>query len=347
MIKFISDMKNFTPLKREQAEYLVRVSSRFEARILLRYQNRTVNGRSLLGLLSLGYAWEEPVCVELSGPDEEKAAATLKQILQEGIILPRTEVDAERLLIDIKSRFSGILCDNLAGLYVHGSLAWGCFNWETSDIDLLLVLKREPETEIKVRLLRALAECEEKAPPHGFEMCVITEAECREIHYPTPFVLHYSAMHRDNYRKDPQGYCEKMHGTDPDIVCHIAEVRTACIVLLGPPAGRMFGSVKQNDLKSSIFADLDESVQYLHTNPVYTILNICRTVAMLREGRMMSKKDGGEWALQNLRQKYQRLIQSALNAYRGGNEMSYSNDEAKAFCMEYIDEIHHSGTTSL
>lgn len=347
MITFVFDMKNITPLNREQAEYLVRVSSRFEARVLLKYQNRTVNGRSLLGLLSLGYAGEEPVCVELSGQDEEKAAETLKRIFQEGIILPRTEVDAERLLIDIKTRFSDILSGNLAGLYVHGSLAWGCFNWETSDIDLLLVLKHEPDTLTKARLLKALTDCEDKAPPHGFEMCVITEDECREIRYPTPFVLHYSAMHRDNYREDPLKYCEKMHGTDPDIVCHIAEVRTACIVLLGPPAGRMFGRVKQEDLKSSILADLDESVQNLHNNPVYTILNICRSVAMLKEGRMMSKRDGGEWALQNLKQEYQRLIQSALNAYRGGNEMSYSDDEAEAFCKEYMDIIHRSGAVSL
>ncbi|MBF0777492.1 nucleotidyltransferase domain-containing protein [Streptococcus cuniculi] len=30
---------------------------------------------------------------------------------------------------------------NLVGIYVHGSLAYGCFSWEQSDIDFLVVVK--------------------------------------------------------------------------------------------------------------------------------------------------------------------------------------------------------------
>ena len=43
------------------------------------------------------------------------------------------------LLDTVAGRYEEILGKNLVGIYAHGSLAFGCFSWERSDIDFLVV----------------------------------------------------------------------------------------------------------------------------------------------------------------------------------------------------------------
>ena len=42
-----------------------------------------------------------------------------------------------------------ILGENLIGIYLHGSMAFGCFNPLKSDIDLILVVKESVSKETK------------------------------------------------------------------------------------------------------------------------------------------------------------------------------------------------------
>ena len=48
-----------------------------------------------------------------------------------------------------------LLGDNLTGIYLHGSLAMGCFNPDRSDIDLLVITRQSmtPETAREVARL--------------------------------------------------------------------------------------------------------------------------------------------------------------------------------------------------
>lgn len=49
-------------------------------------------------------------------------------------------LDTQGVLDQAVDLFKEELGDNLVGIYLHGSLAMGCFNPDTSDIDLLLVV---------------------------------------------------------------------------------------------------------------------------------------------------------------------------------------------------------------
>ena len=40
----------------------------------------------------------------------------------------------------IHGEYQTILGDNLVGIYVHGSIAFGCFHEEKSDIDFIAVI---------------------------------------------------------------------------------------------------------------------------------------------------------------------------------------------------------------
>ena len=55
---------------------------RFEARVLLRRGEMTVNGKSLMGIVSLGICEGQCVTVIADGPDEAEAAACFERAMQ-------------------------------------------------------------------------------------------------------------------------------------------------------------------------------------------------------------------------------------------------------------------------
>jgi streptomycin 3"-adenylyltransferase len=58
-------------------------------------------------------------------------------------------------------------------------------------------------------------------------------------------------------------------------------------------------------------------------NPVYFVLNACRVRAFLAEGLILSKDEGGEWALAHLAERHAAVIGQALRIYRGDQASEY------------------------
>lgn len=54
------------------------------------------------------------------------------------------EMRVEKILEQLKAACTNILSTNLTGIYLHGSLALGCFNWDKSDIDFIVVTRTAP-----------------------------------------------------------------------------------------------------------------------------------------------------------------------------------------------------------
>lgn len=339
MIKHNLDLAGVTPLNRVQIEHLVHLAGKFASRILLEHRNRTINGKSMLGLLSMGVTGHEPVTLIVEGDDEEIAAQEIKKLLDAGVTPPKDAANADVLVHQIKHAFANILEDNLVGIYLHGSLAAGCFQWEHSDIDFLVVVKQPLTVEKKIAVVETLYALREDAPSKGFEMSVLLEADCREMEYPMPYDLHYSPRWTKAYEKDPRGFCEEMHGVDPDLATHILTVHAFGAVIHGPSAARVFGKVKREDALASIQNDLADVGEELHENPVYYVLTLCRALAYYREKLVLSKKSGGEWALKNLPHAHQSVIQAALNAYQSGRDMFYDEGQAEDFCYEVMEEL--------
>lgn len=188
------------------------------------------------------------------------------------------------LLKQIKKTYSDILNDNLVGIYVHGSIAFGCFHWEQSDIDFLVVVRRVPSLQEKIQLISALLTLEPYAPPKGFKMSVIREEFCRHFSYPTPYELHFSNAYREICRVNPTAFCAGMHGTDKDLAAHITVVRAVGQTLCGKPINDVFDEVPKAYYLDSISCDIENAVQDVADHPVYIILNLCRVLAFVREG---------------------------------------------------------------
>lgn len=237
-----------------------------------------------------------------------------------------------RILKDLSQNYQSILKENLVGIYVHGSIAMGCFNWDKSDIDLIVVVKESISHQTKRAVMDFVIELNEQAPPKGIEMSIVQKAHCKDFRYPTPFELHFSNMHRDWYRKNPEDYCRHMKGEDKDLAAHFTLVKHAGMVLYGEPIAQVFGDVPRSDYLDSIKCDMENAQSDILINPVYTILNLCRTAAFVQAGVILSKEHGGLWGLKNLDEKYNGVIGDALNSY-GTNEIMYIGTfEAASFC---------------
>ena len=134
--------------------------------------------------------------------------------------------------------------------------------------------------------------------------------------YPTPFVLHYSRMHRAQASRDLVGYCSVMHGVDKDLAAHISVTRQAGLVLCGKPIHDVFDTVPSACYLDSILSDIGPDAT-LDDDPVYTLLNLCRTWAYVDDGLLRSKSQGGHWALSRLAGDNRECIRSALAHYKG------------------------------
>jgi phosphotransferase system HPr (HPr) family protein len=70
------------PLTRALAAEVVQTASGFEARVMIQREQKIVNAKSMLGLLSLGLDDQANMVLIAEGMDEEEAAAAVLAILK-------------------------------------------------------------------------------------------------------------------------------------------------------------------------------------------------------------------------------------------------------------------------
>ncbi|GAA0379932.1 aminoglycoside adenylyltransferase domain-containing protein [Paenibacillus motobuensis] len=215
---------------------------------------------------------------------------------------------------------------NLVGVYLHGSMAMGCYNPNKSDLDLLVVLRRPESADCYRRIAKRLIEIEAALPQGaaGIELSVILETCLSNFTYPTPFELHYSAAHRDRYRSDEGYLCGGFE--DPDLAAHIMITYYRGITLYGRPIEEVFKPIDSRYYVQSILGDVEDASEGILENPVYYTLNLCRVLLFLKEGRISSKQEGGEWGTQALPAQYKDLIWKCLAEYKGTGGLKFKSD---------------------
>jgi len=219
----------------------------------------------------------------------------------------------------IAAGYRKILGGSLVGIYVHGSLAFGCYRREVSDLDFLAVVTDPPSDDARIRMIRLLLELERYAPEKGFEMSVVLEKYCRNFVYPTPYELHYSITHRKSAMRDIAAYCEGMRGTDKDLAAHFSVTRAVGYPICGPAVTELFGEVPREAYIDSMLYEVENAAEEIEASPVYLTLNLCRVLAYLTDGAILSKEGGGTWGLAKLPARWHTAIRAALDAYAGKN----------------------------
>lgn len=232
-----------------------------------------------------------------------------------------------------------ILGDNLVGIYLHGSAAMGCFNENTSDIDLLIVVDKTISNEIKRQYMDMVVQLNSCAPEKGIEFSIVKREVCNPFLYPTPFELHFSVTHSEWYQTNPSEYVEKMNGIDKDLAAHITVIYHRGKCLCGREIKDVFENVSREFYFDSIWNDIKNAKEEIITNPTYIILNLCRVLAYKKDGLILSKREGGNWGMDHIPEKYHSLVFQALDEYSDNKQMEWPEDFAYDFATYMIDQI--------
>lgn len=235
-----------------------------------------------------------------------------------------------------------IFKEALTGVYLHGSLAMGCFNPKKSDIDLIIMIEQDITDEQKLAFMSVVTKLNEQAPQKGIEMSVVKKEYCKEFVYPTPYELHFSNAHLQWFQENPTDYIAKMKGTDKDLAAHFTIINRYGKTLYGEKIADVFGEVPREDYLDSIMYDINDAKECMMENPVYFILNLCRVAAYVKEDLVLSKAQGGEWGLENLDPKYRSLIQNALDYYTSDMGGNIEEETAKSFCDDMLKLIENN-----
>ena len=251
-------------------------------------------------------------------------------------------LEAYNLINSFVEQSKDILKENLVGIYLHGSLAMGCFNPQKSDIDLIIVVNEPLSDSIKKEYLDMVVEHNAKAPKKGIEMSVVLRKACKPFIYPIPFELHFSAGYLDWYKKDPDDYIREMKGTDKDLAAHFTIINKRGKCLFGLPINIVFAEVPASDYMNSIWYDVEHAKRDIKHYPMYLTLNLTRVLAYKEEGLVLSKKEGAEWAINNLPEEYHPLIRDAFSDYTESAEIVYDKKLAKHYAKYMIRRIKKS-----
>lgn len=219
-----------------------------------------------------------------------------------------------------------VLGGELVGVYVHGSLALGCFNPALSDIDVLAMTRRPLTPERRERLAALLL----RVP--RLEIHFLTEGGLAPWRHPAPYDLHFGSERR---LFGP--------GEDPDLAAHVTVTRHAGTPLLGPAPADVFPEVPWEDYEDALLRDLAWCRE--HGSELYSVLNPARVWATLHTKDVHSKESGTAWALERAPAGFHALLQGALEAYRSRDRKPvFERDEVRRFAAFVGHQLSGSQT---
>jgi Nucleotidyltransferase domain. len=234
------------------------------------------------------------------------------------------------------------LGSNLAGLYVHGSLALNSFNPANSDIDVIVLVQEKLDLDTRFALVEELLQL--SLSPSPIEISFITRSAIEPWQHPAPFELHCSEFWRERYEEriaagDRSFWSETP--TDGDLACHLTLVRRSGIHIFGLSIEEAIPEVPEEDFLSSILSDVTYSVNALHTNAVYGILTLCRVLSYLVTGEIMSKREAGLWGITRIPENLRYIVNSAVEVYEGSRQemVSISDSDLTAYGQLMSDAI--------
>ena len=226
-------------------------------------------------------------------------------------------------MLQIVDALRAQLGDNLTNIILHGSLSFGCYYIPKSDIDILCIIK-SPLSENEAReALRTLATLNDARPHIGaLESSIVLQKDAHVPQHPIPYELHFSEKYAEAIKNNTYNY-DQRSGRDPDLAAHFTVARKRGINLIGDAPERVLGQVAWKDFLDAVMDDLNWIIkdENILETPFYGVLNACRVLMTLQngEGTVVSKEEGGLWALKYLPPSQHPVIIKALDVYRSSS----------------------------
>jgi predicted nucleotidyltransferase len=228
-----------------------------------------------------------------------------------------SSLEVRNFIIQLQKDITKIIEGELVGIYLHGSLAMGGFNPNTSDIDIVVVTGEPIKAEKKRRLVKFLLLCSNN--PYPIEISFLHKGQLEEWHHPCEFDFHFSEFWRERYEEDMLGETHNWTNedikTDADLAAHVTIINNRGICVAGRPIREVFPLVPQSDYISSIVGDFKDCIENIEEDPIYCTLNMIRVFWYLKDGVISSKQEAGNWGLVNLPEELRMTIAKVNDCY--------------------------------
>ncbi len=263
----------------------------------------------------------------------------------------------------LTERLAGACGGMLVAAYLHGSAALGGWVAQHSDVDMLFVVADEMTPDVVTTageiLLAAGADC----PGSGLECSLVTAEAARRPAAPWPFVVHVASGAGQRSASGAEGnsasgagqqsatgaegqgtsaprertlHLGKESAGDPDLIMHYAVCRAAGITLLGPPPLDSIGPVDRAIVLGYLADELGWGLA--NAPECYAVLNACRALAFLGDGRIVSKVAGGVAAVESGAAPGE-LVRRALDQQEGRSTRRRPGPEAAKFVQGVADAL--------
>lgn len=223
------------------------------------------------------------------------------------------------------------LGDELAGVYLYGSLVFGDFDPETSDLDLLVAVRSDVD-ETALEGLRRLHAVFARRHPDWDDRIDAAYLSLDGLHSfkqrdsPLVVISPGDPLHRT---RTEQGWTMNWH-----------IVREHGLALLGPPARSVIALTSIDDFLAAIRSHMRETPRYIERSPEgryapHAVVTACRALYAHSERRQASKHQAAAWAAERLPD-WADLIADALEWRRRSKADPSARAPAKARCLEFV-----------
>ncbi|MBK8050114.1 MAG: DUF4111 domain-containing protein [Anaerolineales bacterium] len=245
--------------------------------------------------------------------------------------------DALQAQLDQITRWlSEIYGAGLLGIYLHGSLAMGCFNTQRSDLDLLAITGSPPSRAQFHATAGALLAISQDPAPVEISLCHYTQLHPWQ--YPPPFDFHFSEIWRARMEAHVAGATDLfvLEQRDPDLAAHCMVTRRRGLRLAGVAITAAIPEPPWEDYLDAIDDDLRTVQDRPGYDPVDAVLNACRVWAAHAEHQVLSKWEGAEWALRRIPAAHRAIVVAAQACYAGKSTLAALPPEAVQRCLAWI-----------
>jgi Domain of unknown function (DUF4111) len=249
-------------------------------------------------------------------------------------VWPTPWPEVNRVVEGLRDALGGVLGDELAGLYLSGSLALGGFDPPSSDIDVLVATSAVPEEAALGRLAALHATL---TAAGGWT------ARLEVVYLPVTALRRYDPSDQTSYPIAGSGRALALGRQGPSWVLDRWIAREHGLVVAGPQTSTLIDPIGPQALQAAarqlLVGFWAEQLQgpapaWLRprSDQAFAVLSMCRAVYCLEHGEVVSKPAAAAWARQRLDSPWPELVDQALG-WRGDER---ADDESLGATLHLI-----------
>jgi len=248
---------------------------------------------------------------------------------------PTPYAAVNEVLHHLIARQKALFGAKLIGVYLYGSLAWGDFDPDSSDIDLLAALDSDL-TEAEAEAVRQMHEAIAREYP-------IWNDRIEVQYYAREGLRHFRTQSRRMGNISPG---EPFHVIEAgaDWLSNWYAVRVYSLTLLGAPPDTLIDPISTAEFQQVVRVYAEDWRVRIHETrdwpgaQAYAVLTMCRALYTLRSGEQVSKPQAAHWVAAHWPE-WAELLHQALLCRRHPSQPRFAFAEAVAFVGFMLEKI--------